>query len=161
MGEVYPDSRWQCCVVHFYRNVSSIVPKGKVKDVAAMLKAIHAQEDRQAAREKAEAVAAKLESMRLRKAAEMVRAGIDETLSYYDFPREHRRRWRTNNPLERIMREIRRRTRVVGSFPDGRSAPTLVAARLRHIGATHWGTKRYLNMKRLKEHDEQLASVAL
>jgi len=98
--------------------------------------------------------------MRLRKAAEMVRVGIDETLSYYGFPREHRRSLRTNNPLERIMREIRRRTRVVGSFPDGHAALMLVTARLQHIAATHWGTKRYLNMKRLKEHEEQLASVA-
>ena len=52
-----------------------------------------------------------------------------------------------NNPLERIMREIRRRTRVVGAFPDGNSALNLAAARLRHIAGTRWSTKRYLNMK--------------
>jgi len=53
--------------------------------------------------------------------------------SYYEYPREHWRRIRTNNPLERIIREIRRRTRVVGTFPDGNSELMLVAARLRHI----------------------------
>ena len=62
------------------------------------------------------------------------------------FPTEHWRQIRTNNPLERIMREIRRRTRVVGTFPDGRSALMLVAARLRHIAGTRWGTKRYLDI---------------
>ena len=76
---------------------------------------------------------------------------VDETLAYYGFPNEHWRRIRTNNPLERIMREIRRRTRVVGAFPDGESALNLAAARLRHIAGTKWSTRRYLNMKLLKE----------
>jgi putative transposase len=67
------------------------------------------------------------------------------------FPREHRTRIRTNNPLERVMREIRRRTRVVGAFPDGNSALMLVAARLRHIAGTKWGTRKYLDMSRLDE----------
>lgn len=79
------------------------------------------------------------------------REGIEETLSYYAFPSEHWRSIRTNNPQERIMREIRRRTRVVGAFPDGRSALMLVAARLRHIANSTWGKRRYLDMSRLKE----------
>ncbi len=83
--------------------------------------------------------------------AEIVEAGIDETLTYYAMPAEHWRCLRTNNPLERLMREIRRRTRVVGAFPDGNSALMLVAARLRHVAATKWGTKRYLQMNRLAE----------
>jgi transposase-like protein len=83
--------------------------------------------------------------------AEIVANGIDETLSYYSMPPEHWRCLRTNNPLERLMREIRRRTRVVGAFPDGQSALMLVAARLRHVAATKWGTKRYLQMNRLAE----------
>src|SRR5579863_3638791 len=66
-------------------------------------------------------------------------------------PAEHWRCLRTNNPLERLMREIRRRTRVVAAFPDGKSALMLVAARLRHVAATKWGTKRYLQMNRLAE----------
>jgi len=55
-----------------------------------------------------------------------------------------------NNPLERLLREIRRRTRVVGAFPDGQSALNLAAARLRHIAGTAWSTKRYLNIELLK-----------
>jgi putative transposase len=151
LAEFYPEARWQRCVVHFYRNVWTAVPSGKVREVAAMLKAIHAQEDREAARQKAPQVVAKLREMKLGKAAELVEAGVEETLSYYEFPREHWRCLRTNNPLERIMREIRRRTRVVGAFPDGQSALMLVAARLRHIAGTKWGTRRYLDMERLKE----------
>jgi putative transposase len=151
LGDFYPKTRWQRCVVHFYRNVFTAVPKGKVKEVAAMLKAIHAQEDRKEAVKKAAIVVKKLQSMKLGKAAGTVKEGIEETFSYYWFPREHWRRIRTNNPLERIMREIRRRTRVVGSFPDGNSALMLVAARLRHIAGTRWSTRMYMKMDRLEE----------
>jgi len=157
LGEFYPKAQWQRCVVHFYRNVFTVVPKGKRKEVAAMLRAIHAQEDRAAALQKAADVTKKLDNLRLKKAAGIVRDGIEETLSYMSFPGEYWRRIRTNNPLERIMREIRRRTRVVGNFPDGESALMLVAARLRHIASTKWSTKHYLNMKRLQEMNAEEA----
>lgn len=157
LADFYPEARWQRCVVHWYRNVLTAVPRGKAKEVAAMLKAIHAQEDLEAAREKVKAVTEKLEEMRLAKAARIVREGAEETLTYMSFPREHWLRIRTNNPLERILKEVRRRTRVVGAFPDGQSALMLVAARLRHIAGTRWGTKAYLNMKRLEEAHTSLA----
>jgi putative transposase len=156
LAEFYPESKWQRCTVHFYRNIFSVVPAKRMSEVAAMLKAIHASEDKKAAIEKAEAVFAKLEAMRLREAAKKVQESIIETLSYYDFPREHRIRIRTNNALERIMKEIRRRTRVVGAFPDGHSALMLCAARLRHIAGTQWGSKRYLNIDLLKEQELEL-----
>jgi putative transposase len=135
--------------------VFTAVPKGKVKDVAAMLKAIHAQEDRQAAEEKVVAVTKKLKAMKLSNAAKIVEQGASETLSYYDFPSQHWRSLRTNNPLERLMREIRRRTRVVGAFPDGQSALMLIAARLRHVAGSKWGMRRYMNMERLKEQQTE------
>ncbi len=150
LGEIFPEAKWQRCAVHFYRNVFTMVPKGKMREVAAMLKAIHAQEGGQEAREKAEAVAKKLEEMKLGKAAQIVREGAHETLTYYSFPREHARHIRTNNPMERVMREVRRRTRVVGAFPDGNSALMLVAARLRYVTGTAWGTRRYMDMGHLK-----------
>ena len=90
-----------------------------------MLKAIHASEDIVAAREKAIRVIEKLRALRLTKAAKLAEAAVEETLTYYAFPEEHWRRIRTNNTLKRLLREIRRRTRVVGAFPDGESAPTL------------------------------------
>lgn len=154
LGEFFPEAAWQRCTVHFYRNVLSSVPRSKSGDVAAMLKAIHAQEDLAAAREKGALVVEKLESLRLGVAARCVRNGVEETLSYMRFPREHWTRVRSNNMLERIMKEIRRRTRVVGAFPDGRSALMLVSARLRHIAGTKWGTRRYLDMDRLREPSE-------
>ena len=157
LADFYPEAKWQRCVVHFYRNVFTVVPKSKVKDVAAMLKAIHAQEDRSAAEEKVEAVIKKLKKMKLTQAAGIVEQGAAETLSYYAFPSQHWRSLRTNNPLERLMREIRRRTRVVGAFPDGKSALMLVAARLRHVAGTKWGTRRYMNMDRLKEQQLEIA----
>lgn len=168
LGEFYPEATWQRCVVHFYRNVFAVVPRGKMPEVAAMLKAIHAQEDRQAARDKATLVVEKLVTMKLSRAASIVREGVEETLSYMAFPREHWIRIRTNNMLERIMREIRRRTRVVGNFPDGNSAVMLVAARLRHLSGTKWGTRGYLDMSHFREatqlaeiaQDEQRASIA-
>jgi transposase-like protein len=154
LGEFYPEALWQRCAVHFYRNVWTAVPTSRVKEVAAMLKAIHAQEDRVAAQQKAEQVTAKLKEMKLADAAELVRTGIEETLYYYAFPSEHWRSLRTNNPLERILREVRRRTRAVGAFPDGKSALMLAAARLRHVAGTRWGMRRYLDMNRLTEASE-------
>ncbi len=151
VAEFYPDAQWQRCTVHFYRNIFSVIPRTKMKEVTIMLKAIHASEDREAALEKTASVIKKLEKMKLGQAAQKIRESIQETLSYYDFPCAHWRRIRTNNPLERIMREIRRRTNVVGAFPDGNSALMLVAARLRHIAGTRWSTKRYLNMDLLRE----------
>ncbi len=79
-----------------------------------------------------------------------VEDGIDETLTYYDFPSEHWSRIRTNNAIERLNREIRRRTRVVGCFPDGNSALMLVYVRLRHVVGTQWGNKKYMYMKHLE-----------
>lgn len=151
LAEFYPEAAWQRCVVHWYRNVMTAVPQGRVREVAAMLKAIHAQEDRVCAEEKAAAVVEKLETMKLGKAAQVVREGVMETLSYMGFPREHWRCLRTNNPMERLNREVRRRTRVVGAFPDGQSALMLVAARLRHVAGTKWGLRRYKDMDRLRE----------
>jgi transposase-like protein len=161
LGEFYPEAAWQRCVVHWYRNILSIVPKGKSREVAAMLKAIHAQEDRAAAMAKGRDVIEKLRAMKLAKVADLVEASLGETLGYMRFPSEHWRRIRTNNPLERIMKEIRRRTRVVGAFPDGASAMLLVAARLRHIAGTKWGTRAYLDMSKLREEDSlKLTAVA-
>ncbi|MEL6802132.1 MAG: IS256 family transposase [Pseudomonadota bacterium] len=145
-AEHFPDAQWQRCVVHFYRNVFSVVPAGKVRSIAKMLKAIHAQESREAATEKMAAVIAELRAMRLGKAADLLEEHGQETLTYYGYPDSHWLKLRTNNPLERIMREIRRRTRAVGAFPDGQSCLNLAAARLRHIAGTQWSTRKYMNM---------------
>lgn len=119
--------------------------------VAAMLKAVHAMESREASEAKALAVADELERMRLGEAARVVREGSPETLAYTAFPREHWHRVRTNNAIERLNREIRRRTRVVGTFPDGRSALMLATARLKYVAESEWGSRRYLDVTLLDE----------
>lgn len=160
IGEVFPDAKYQRCIVHFYRNVFSAVPKGKMREVAMMLKAIHAQENKKAAREKAKQVTEKLREMKLGKAAQKVEDSIEETLTFMDFPSQHWTRIRTNNMLERVNREIKRRTRAIGAFPDGNSALMLVCARLRHVAGSTWGEKRYMNMDHLMEIDAQSHTLA-
>ena len=121
----------------------------EMKRVTLMLKAIHAQESKEAAQEKAASIAAKLREMKLLSAAKKVEESVGETLTYMDFPTEHWSRIRTNNLTERVNREIRRRTRAIGAFPDGNSALMLVCARLRHVAASEWGSKRYMDMEHL------------
>lgn len=161
VNEVFPSTKFQRCTVHFYRNVFSVTPRSKMKEVAAMLKAIHAQESKEAAKEKASMVARKLSDMKLKEAAKKIEDGIIETLTYMDFPYAHWSKLRSNNVIERLNREIRRRTRVVGTFPDGNSALMLVCARLRHVASKAWGTKRYMSMTHLhdmqKEESNQVA----
>lgn len=151
IAEVFPDAAYQRCTVRFYRNVLSKVPKSKRGQAAAMLKAIHAQESFDASMEKAGAVAEALDEMRLAAASKCVREGVVETLTYTRFPMRHWRRIRTNNAIERLNREIRRRTRVVGTFPDGRSALMLVTARLKYVADSEWGSRRYLDVSLLDE----------
>jgi putative transposase len=100
INEVFPDSRYQRCVVHFYRNVFSVIPRGKVRAVSMMLKAIHSQESKETARAKAKQVASKLREMRLSTAARKVEESIEETLTFMEFPSQHWTRIRTNNLLD-------------------------------------------------------------
>ena len=151
VAEVFPEAKYQRFTVHFYRNVFSVTPREHTREVSRMLKAIHAQESKEAARKKAKDVVEQLRAMKLREAAKKVEDGIEETLTYMDFPSQHGLKIRTNNVIERMNREIRRRTRVVGTFPDGKSALMLVCARLRYVSGKEWGTKRYLCMKYLTE----------
>ena len=99
-----------------------------MREVSLMLKAIHAQESRKSAREKAASVARQLREMKLSAAAQKVEESIEETLTYMDYPTEHWSRIRTNNTTERVNREIKRRTKAIGAFPDGQSALMLVCA---------------------------------
>jgi len=153
VADFLPEARYQRCMVHFYRNVFSHVPSTRVREVSHMLKAIHAQESREAADNKAQAIVDDLRAGKLGKAADLVEQAVHETLTYYGFPDIHWQKIRTNNPLERIMKEIRRRTRVVGAFPDGQSCLNLAAARLRYIAGTTWSAKCYMNMRPLYQQD--------
>lgn len=97
-----------------------------------------------------------LEEMKLGAAAKVVREGCAETFAYTDFPMQHWTRIRTNKAIERLNREIRRRTRVVGTFPDGRSALMLVTARLKYIVENEWGRRRYLDVSLFEEKEGRI-----
>ena len=151
IAEVFPEAAYQRCAVRFHRNVLAKAPKSKRPAVAAMPKAVHAMESCEAFGAKAVEAIGELERMRLGEAARVVRDGIAETLTYARFPRAHWRRIRTNNAIERLNREIRRRTRVVGTFPDGKSALMPATARLKYIAESEWGSRRYLDVTLLDE----------
>lgn len=149
MKEVFPETAYQRCMVHFMRNILTDVPRTRGKEIGAKLKAIFAQEDRAACESKAAEVVKFLRENKMRSAANTLEKGISEALTYTAFPHEHWLKIRSNNGIERINREIRRRTNSVGCFPDGNSALMLVCARLRYVSASDWGVKTYLNMDRL------------
>lgn len=147
--EAFPATRYQRCRVHFYRNIFSVTPHNQMKTVDMMKKAIHLQESKEAAREKKRRVSDKLNEMKLSSAAKKVQEGIEETLTYMDFPTQHWTRIRINNTIERLNREIKRRTKAIAAFPDGQSALMPVCTRLRHVAETQWGTRHYMNMDNL------------
>ena len=154
VDSMLPDAKYRRCMVHFMRNVLSKTPPTHREWASAALKAVFAMGSRETALAKAEQVAAEMESRRLRAAANCLREGVGETTAYLldEFPDGHRRRIRTNNMIERLNRGIRRRTRVVGGFPDGDSALMLVCARIRYVTANEWSTRRYLDMSRLDDN---------
>lgn len=158
--DFYPEAKWQRCAVHFYRDIMKAVPRHKMSEAMRLVKTLHTQEGKASARQKASQVTEKLNEMKLSKAAKIVEDGAEETFSYYDFPPQHWQHIRTNNLLERLNKEIRRRTRVVGSFPDAESAIMLIAARLRHIMAGKWGEVRYMNMTLLQEQEASVETGA-
>ncbi len=158
--EVLPGTKYQRCMVHFMRNVLCDVPRSRMKEVGTWLKAVFSQEDQAASLKKAEEIAQRLRETKLKGAATTLENGIREALTYTEFPHEHWTRIRSNNGIERINREIRRRTNAVGCFPDGNSALMLVCARLRHVSASAWGTKKYLEMTHLYDMEKEKSYAA-
>jgi putative transposase len=146
-GEL-PGVGWQRCVVHFERNVLSHVPASSMAEVAQDLKALF-----KVRREKtAQALAGEfveLYGKRFPKAVAVFEAGIGDALTYLSYPGSHHIRIRTTNMLERLFEEIKRRTRVVGVFPNETSAATL-ATEIALRSSEQWALKRYLTMDALE-----------
>lgn len=121
-----PNAECQRCMVCFMRDVPSKTPPSHREWASAALKAVFAQENRESAMAKAGTVAGETEERKLKSAANRLRGGVGETTACLlpGFPANHGIKPRTNDMIERLNREIRRRTRVVGGFPDSNSWPT-------------------------------------
>ncbi len=150
LSECFPQADWQRCTVHFYRNILSLCPKRMRENLAASIKTIHNQESAEEARAKAERVLSCWRKL-LPEACSVLEEGLEETLTFYSYPRKHWRHIRSNNPLERLFREVRRRSRVVGAFPDLTSCLMLATARLRWTEEKRWQKKRYMDIDLLLE----------
>jgi putative transposase len=147
-GEL-PGAEWHRCVVHFERNVLSHVPSSSMAEVAEDLKAVF-----KVRREKTAGAPAKefseLYGERFPKAVCVFERGIADALTYLSsFPGSHHARLRTTNVLERLFKEVKRRTRVVGVFPDETSAATL-ATEIVLRSSEEWALRRYLTMDALE-----------
>jgi putative transposase len=146
-GEL-PGAGWQRCVVHFERNVLSHVPASEMSEVADDLKAIFKVRRQKTARTLAEEFV-EFYGKRFPKAVSVFEAGIEETLAYLSFPGSHHAKLRTTNMLERLFKEVKRRTRVVGVFPNETSASTL-ATEIALRSSEEWALRRYLTMDALE-----------
>jgi putative transposase len=143
-----PRVEWQRCAVHFERNVISHVPASEMSEVAEDLKAIFKVRKEKTARELAKGFV-ELYGSRFPKAVSVFEAGLEDALTYLRYPGSHHARIRTTNMLERLFREVKRRTRVVGVFPNEVSASTL-ATEIALRSSEQWALKRYLTMDALE-----------
>ena len=146
-GEL-PGAQWQRCVVHFERNVLSSVPASSMEEVAEDLKAIFKVRRQKTALALAEEFV-EFYGKRFPKAVSVFESGISDALTYLSYPGSHNARIRTTNMLERLFKEVKRRTRVVGVFPNETSASTLATA-IALRSSEQWALKRYLTMDALK-----------
>ena len=148
VDSMLPKARCQRCMARFMRNVLSKTPPSHREWASAALKAMFAMESRESALDKAETVAAEMEARRLNAGRELPAGENPGAYLLDEFPDGHRRRIRTSNMVERLNREIRRRKRVTGGFPDGDSALMLICTRICYVTANEWSTCRYLDMSR-------------
>jgi transposase-like protein len=156
VNTVLTGAAWQRCRVHFMRNVLAHVPKADKAIVAAGIRTIFAQPTPEAARQQmAEVVAAM--APRWPKAATVLANGEEEVLTYMTFPTEHWTRIYSTNPLERLNREVKRRTDVVSIFPDADSVLRLVGSILIEVHDEWQAGRRYFSldsMRKLTEPDD-------
>lgn len=163
ISQALTGASWQRCRVHFMRNLLAHIPKGDKAMVAAAIRTIFAQPSHPAASEQLQALAAAMDQP-YPKAAELLRRAEDDILAYMAFPEEHWRRIYSTNPLERLNKEVKRRTNVVGIFPDRASVLRLVGALLNEIDDEWQVGRRYFSlasMKRLLEPEKLAPSPGI
>ena len=144
-----PGAAWQRCRTHFMRNLLTRVPKSAQSFVATMVRTIFAQPDADMVREQQRRIVDQLET-RFPEAAALLEEAAPDLLAFTAFPKEHWRQLWSNNSLERLNKEIRRRTEVVGIFPDRPSVIRLVGAVLAEQN-DEWAvaSRRYLSIDSL------------
>lgn len=150
MAKVLSGTAWQRCRVHFMRNVLAHVPKGDKSMVAAAIRTIFAQHNQEAARQQLAEVVRVMEA-RWPKAADVLAAGEDDILIYMTFPPEHWTRIYSTNPLERVNREVKRRTNVVGIFPDADAVLRLVGSVLIEVHEEWQAGRRYFSLGSMRK----------
>jgi len=153
IAQVLVGASWQRCRVHFMRNVLSHIPKANKSVVAAALRTIFAQSDRSSAGEQLAEVVGALRP-RWPQAAQLVQEAAEEVLAYMAFPQEHWTRIYSTNPLERLNKEIKRRTNVVGIFPNEPSVIRLVGAVLLDYTDEWEVGKRYFSQESMRKLSE-------
>lgn len=157
IGAVLQGASWQRCRVHFMRNALSSVPKVAQQMVGATIRTVFAQLDAESAREQWRRVADGFRS-RFPKLAELMDEAEEDLLAYATFPAEHWQKIWSNNPLERLNKEVKRRTNVVGIFPNEAAVIRLVGAVLSEQHELEWQVgKRYFSagsLAKLKWREE-------
>jgi putative transposase len=149
---------WQRCRVHFMRNVLAHVPRADKSIVAAAIRTIFAQPDQAAAEQQLVEVVKAMED-RWPKAAHVLQAGETEVLTYMGFPAEHWTRIYSTNPLERLNREVKRRTDVVGIFPDLDAVLRLVGSVLIETNDEWQAGRRYFSLDSMRKLTDPEADV--
>lgn len=156
VAKVFSEVTWQRCRVHFMRNLLSTVPRSAQHAVAAIVKTIFAQPDRASAMVHLKTVAGML-SGKFPKAADLLEDAAEDVLAYMHFPREHWRQLHSTNTLERINKELKRRTRVVGIFPNRDSLMRMVATLLQEQD-DEWqvADRRYFSIESMRRIEHEL-----
>ena len=150
IAAVLPGAGWQRCRVHFVRNLLTRVPKSAQTLVATLVRSIFAQPDQEAVGSQHGRIVEQLQE-RFPEAAKLLAEAGPDVLAFASFPREHWRQIWSNNPQERLNKEVRRRTDVVGIFPDRAAVVRLVGAVLAEQH-DEWlvASRRYLSAESLK-----------
>jgi len=153
-----PGAAWQRCRTHFMRNLLTRVPKSQQDFLASMVRTVFAQPSVDAVQTQFDSVVAQLDQV-LPDAAQMLEAAKEEVLAFRHFPQEHWRQIWSNNPLERLNREVRRRTDVVGIFPNRPSMIRLVGAVLAEQNDEWCVGRRYLSLESMAKLEPKTATV--
>jgi len=162
IAAVLQGASWQRCRTHFMRNALALVPKGAQQMVAATIRTVFVQPDPASAREQWRRVADSFRG-RFPKLAHLLDDAEADVLAYLAFPTEHWRQIWSNNPLERLNREVKRRTDVVGIFPTDASIVRLVGAVLAEQHDEWQVNRRYFSAESLAKltHSEEVMSLPL